>query len=86
MALKHVTTRRKPYRSTQSPRRAVKTKLLETALASLSRNQSRVGREVRHICIWCIKDNIENVTWPALVIKAKSRTGAVDLNTQMTQM
>ena len=29
---------------------------------------------------------MENVTWPALVIKAKSRTGAVDLNTQMTQM
>ena len=29
---------------------------------------------------------MENATWPALVIKAKSRTGAVDLNTQMTQM
>ena len=29
---------------------------------------------------------MENVTWPALVIKAKSRTGAVDLKTQMTQM
>ena len=29
---------------------------------------------------------MENVAWPALVIKAKSRTGAVDSNTQMTQM
>ena len=29
---------------------------------------------------------MENASWPALVIKAKSRTGAVDLNTQMTQM
>ena len=62
MALRHTTTRWKPRVETVSIDSIAKTwsrnKILEAWLASLSRTQTRAGREVRHICIGCIYKNV----------------------------